>query len=992
MGATRLVEWWVRLEWSLRTAWSGLLIGLIYEVPAIRDYLVFGSISLETAVTFGAFTTIMVADITLGKTLANSAQCLVVSLPVVLSCSLVNYLVSLAYDDIHQARINLPLLAVWCFSFNLLNLPDMAKKLALSIIVGQYATIQTALGWQSVLLLYLHIFFGIVAAVLSRLLPWPRLASRELNSRQLYISHSLQVIWANLFAGLRGEQNACGPVGAVLRSHWIERATHDLRICEQRSAESKWGFWRAPSGPNSRLSDALQLRALDELLLQTQFVIGAFTQKENDARSAHDGASSQEDGAGHAGVGRRSARLLRSMERRVLELAEGAQGELEGAISEAMRHLAQPTLPPEKRAALIRRLDEASASFSASYLKARMTVYYAPDSPPFDAAAIINNNTFIFTLESAVKALRRTLASTEDADEAAAQKVRLVAADVWPSQRHMLRYLRMPCDGLGSLADGDRLLLVQSLKLAASITCAATYGFYGSSWAVTIVPAFTIAYIGTSPVSGANITALLLRALGTILAVVVGVITSSATSTWPTAAAGYFSLAICVLTLPAATWFRSNPDVSYAGTTAGFTLALLLFQRPDTIAQIASQRVVDTLIGVGIHLGFELLVLPMSSMVLLRGAIAKAIRGVRTTHTAALVDLRATILRPLRTEGESGPKEAPSYELATFSAALASIDAQFGLALNCKREPHLAHYVKFTSSSAPEAAAGICRAEDRGRRSDVAERSNEGQQRRHSTVSGTSCDRRSEPVAAAAAAHHLNIDVSSTISGAALRRRWRRAVHSVSEVRERAGFEPAGFVAASPGAISSSHMLHVIAAEEELLLAAARSAVVVKYAVAALQLVAAAEDQPRSDGLLEPLLARYDEETHTAIACFDLWLSIIEGKELDVFQCDALFTWSGRQRQREARAVMRTRLMAAIRLQQRLHQQQHKIVSNVELEVACAFVSSFDQFVDAIERMDAALVEALIAADTEQVPHEDFLLDVTRSWKNVLVLHRWRYQ
>ena len=184
------MESWARvLVWPARTAESVVFAASVYLlIEPTRKALSFEG-RLPLGPSFAGFVTVMVADCNLGRTVMHSWGCLLVCLPVSLVCALVRVALSAAHTREHAAAISLPSVFALVFSAQLLSLPDMGKKLGISLLAlhlvdapGVCEADVSGQHWAArPLLLFVHVMIGIGLALLGRLLPWPRLTVTELR-------------------------------------------------------------------------------------------------------------------------------------------------------------------------------------------------------------------------------------------------------------------------------------------------------------------------------------------------------------------------------------------------------------------------------------------------------------------------------------------------------------------------------------------------------------------------------------------------------------------------------------------------------------------------------------------------------------------------------------------------------------------------------------------------------------------------------------------
>ena len=141
----------------------------------------------------------------------------------------------------------------------------------------------------------------------------------------------------------------------------------------------------------------------------------------------------------------------------------------------------------------------------------------------------------------------------------------------------------------------------KSIIFSLSIVLAGVYGLYSNTTTDVSLAAFTIAYLHGSAVLGGNVITSLGRSMGTVVASVYAIIILQVVQGLGAELNLWIRGVATVLFQLPATYLRTYSFYGYAGTVAGFTTAILLLAKNPTIF-IATQRVIDTYIGVTIYI------------------------------------------------------------------------------------------------------------------------------------------------------------------------------------------------------------------------------------------------------------------------------------------------------------------------------------------------------------------------------------------------------
>ena len=263
---------------------------------------------------------------------------------------------------------------------------------------------------------------------------------------------------------------------ATLRE-WAANIEAELLVCRTRHVEALWG----PQRFVARHADAVLLDSLDELLVAARLVLDA----------ADDVVPLSQPG---------NASLLSAVADELAALSTALVGGLH-----ALPLRGAGALEPRLSAAA--NLEQCNQRFRAAYMVARHKTYYGSSAMPIDAAALLALNSTLFQVDAVAAILGDALMLPLDLTTKARSVLgdgRALLADLLPSQGHL-------CSLLDWKRNPDvRAQLLTAAKLALAMTMAAALGFWAYSDRPTPLPAFTIAYVGTSPVSRNNVTALLL--------------------------------------------------------------------------------------------------------------------------------------------------------------------------------------------------------------------------------------------------------------------------------------------------------------------------------------------------------------------------------------------------------------------------------------------------------------------------------------------------
>lgn len=262
-------------------------------------------------------------------------------------------------------------------------------------------------------------------------------------------------------------------------------------------------------------------------------------------------------------------------------------------------------------------LQRAQVEFNDEYDLARKQIYYgcygqqcSESWQPTIPLVFLEMNSFLFLIDSICHHLNTFWQSKSGNTYVSPSSNTLLSMlrNVFPEQGHLFPRFT----GFENIPVAVKRRLKQSFTVGIAILLTGIYGLYSKFTTQTSLAAFTIAYITGAVVFGANMLTSLTRAIGTVFASVYTIITLRVVSSW-SATNSTIARGVCTVffQLPA-TYIRTYPLYGYAGTVAGFTVAiLLLVEHPDSGTAI--QRTVDTYIGVIIYVALEALFGALSS-------------------------------------------------------------------------------------------------------------------------------------------------------------------------------------------------------------------------------------------------------------------------------------------------------------------------------------------------------------------------------------------
>ena len=308
-------------------------------------------------------------------------------------------------------------------------------------------------------------------------------------------------------------------------------------------------------------------------------------------------------------------------------------------------------IPPvlEKTRVSIQELRALYAAFDQAYYDTRVQVYYRMKLP-INSPAFMNMNGFLYYngwTTSFIEDFVNDCEKCYSAGEVTCINYLLaLLRDMLPDQRPYFAFWNK--EGKLDVSVKLRRRLLSSFTLALSMPIGGYYGL-AAGRQQPFLAAFTIAYLSGGGVTGMNLVTSINRALGTVLAciytlmIILCVDGIEARDEADTVDATIFiSFAVVLFQIPCI-FLRAQPILSYTGTVAGFSSILLLLSGKALERSVATDRIIDTFVGIIIYLSLELSMSPTNSELVLLEDLAAT--------TAAIDERFSHFLK--RFEGES---------------------------------------------------------------------------------------------------------------------------------------------------------------------------------------------------------------------------------------------------------------------------------------------------------------------------------------------------
>jgi len=625
----------MNLDFAVRSCFSlSFLIFLTFESSIERGVTHYGRHLI--GVPFSAFACILAMDQTVGGTVRNSSQVVLGSL---ISC-VASYLALLAFEDVTIPPQGIyPLL--WCYTFllSMIDLPSLGllgKRVGLSLItiILIPASINGTNASTSVWWLFSDVLFGCSCALVGVVLPWPRLASQELESLAcrgaILVGSSFEdllVAWR--FHSLAQFQSAPGrrdaemaqidlsmqyPTTArtISNRHWrllrnVYRALSAMRL--GATAIPQWQQGHGRCSTRSLRQELLRVLRKDLAHMHTRAIEARYGPHFRRAQARHGAfiilleeltlAQSTIEGRLAALTELLNSGLSLDVTKSFFSLPEfrNSLAQLGARSNECIQELGIWLSSSGHRNETLRRhsvlLTQAVSAFDTSYFIARNRCYYDnSQTVKIVPEVVLAMNSLVFYLQRFAGLL---LDFCEEQLQVENQTEQHLVRDLGfaPPQRFSL-----------TVALPQRRQLLSSLSIASSMTIAAYYGL-ANTRGVPFLASFTIAYLQSST-AGRNIATSLCRVGGTAAAVLYTIIIALIAQPLHDAFSErlFISFATIAFLFPC-TLVRATQLAGYAGTVAGFTAALLLLAPPLETSVIVD-RLIDTIVGVAIFLAFEL--------------------------------------------------------------------------------------------------------------------------------------------------------------------------------------------------------------------------------------------------------------------------------------------------------------------------------------------------------------------------------------------------
>lgn len=703
----------MKLEFALRSC-LGLGVLVFMSLDAGVDDAITHEKRHVVGTAFSAFVCIITSDVTLGATVMNILAVLRGAVLATAASSII--FLSFGNPATLSQESVYPLIFCSCFGLNLLDIPPLGKKLALSLMainlinrstpsIATNTTSSVASWW-----LFVDVLLGCACALIGTVFPWPILASSILESKGASSSALLASLFRETLTSWRcgrindfEEQLHSAQEDDVVFVEDVESSVRSVaprllprskpwRLliivfrATRRARQPGLLLWQQGSRkrgcviPISRSCRA-QLRLLveeDLLVMQAR------------AREAQYGPHRRralDRYAEYVALVRELLPLHRNLESRLAALeplrrsgassaimlsffsdpafraALWAVGEcLALCLVDVGRWLGDDSKHSDRRlfqahAALSR----AVAEFDAPYKAARYMTYYGPNSTPHVPEVLLSFNCLVSSLLHGANKVNKFCDVHLSRDDASVQAARAVVGGA-------------SCSSVRLLVPLTRKTLVTALSIAGSMTCGAIFGLQ-SARQQPFLASFTVAYVAGGVVTGINIATSLLRISGTAAACLYTLIIATLSQSWiaanrPFDQRVFGSCAVVAALFPSTIVRASSGSWGYAGLVAGFSTALLLLA-PLTVSLVID-RLIDTLFGVAIFLIFEITCSATFSEAAVVGGLVK---GVESLDAAAGATIRRFVggdkSRPV--SAFSPPPSLPSKELLLFSSLEPSI-------------------------------------------------------------------------------------------------------------------------------------------------------------------------------------------------------------------------------------------------------------------------------------------------------------------------------
>ena len=626
----RSLDW--RLDWSLRTCLSSALATFLA--------LGFGTVGpLQYA--FAAFVCIMVKDSTFGATLKNGIACIFASSCVSVLC----YILITACRTVYSP----PLFLFWTFLLCVVNqfieYHGLSRKLAASLMILNLVSVdmpRTSNVWARLL----EVIIGVASALFGTLLPYPHLASVELETQSLLSAEGLAACFDDVVID------------------WQYRSIHSQSVtCEQSALEvtiidfstlpkgriKRWNVLRATlraiscfksiikesSSPKTRrwcnVAEFTRANVRREVL---EFLEENLEKMKVWVHEAKFGPSFvkysiDDPGAEYIELISNCIFTLKAMESKITSFHKNNEDSLvyyafqerpnfrralrglSHCIGQALKSISMYfAYETEQNIESVRKkleaLEMAKKDFNNEYELARKRIYYSCHEnkckcslKPLKQSVFLLMNSFYFLLDAACRHIEnywrlREEFHTQNRSRNYQENVLIalhgIVTEIFPPQTKNCTNLKVAYDRLS-----------QSVIFSLSIVLAGIYGLYSNVTTDTSLAAFTIAYLHGGAVLGANVITSISRSMGTVAASVYAIIILQIVERLDLQSGIWVRGFATVLFQLPATYLRTYPLYGYTGTVAGFTAAILLLVRNPTTF-IAMQRVVDTYVGVAIYI------------------------------------------------------------------------------------------------------------------------------------------------------------------------------------------------------------------------------------------------------------------------------------------------------------------------------------------------------------------------------------------------------
>ena len=645
---------------------------------------------LDIGPPFACYVCIVVKDNNLGGTISNSWGCLYGSLLASLVCFTLQ---SIVQDEQYSAEIALPLLLIFSFILNYVELHPLAKKFGLGVLALNFLTTNTQPAMQT-WLLFANILVGIATGLVGNILPWPRLSSDLVDKRALFCAEAMSAVLNDITLTWRyatcpliiptyqhsssscymRELKADNPLFPSSRSiwklfkhvllaviafkkkgsnmHWSSNHSHHKNHVYMRLEMIKYTSGiatiliqltkEARFGPLRSIA-IVRYDYFNFLMRDLLIVISIFENRLRDLRRHPE----QHDP------------LFAFQSRPTFRAAVHRYNKCLGAtLVEAALWLRSPkkTLSYSNISSMVQ-LRRARDELDEEYADARAEIYYNEDpdkSKQMTSFGAMNQNSFMFLYDACFLLIEQYWSTFQDPIESRDEEdnrvnrvsdtdtqmahtltmFRSIGKDLFLSQTHLFTLSRS-----GNLTTVIRQRLLQSLSVAVSMTGAGAYGFYTGRPQVFLA-AFTIASISGGSVSGATTLTSVDRSIGTIVGSVFALIVAYILKQWGSndfVQTNVFIWAVVVLWQLPCTFVRTLQSHSHLGVVSGFTAPVLLLI-PNVVDTQAVDRIIDTYVGVGIYLIVDYIVAPVYSDDALLTDIRAVFKGIKV-HFSEFVDV-----------------------------------------------------------------------------------------------------------------------------------------------------------------------------------------------------------------------------------------------------------------------------------------------------------------------------------------------------------------